>query len=259
MPVLQPSTCRPPPPRAVPPCAPYRPGRRGGGPRRGARRGGVLSELLARGRPLRLLLVRRFRASRVARRSASATNSITARSVSPPPMPLPSSPPGRPVRRPAAATGLRVRLPIRVAALQRADCSQSSMMQPSGSWNESAWSMPVSGSFHDRIVSCCRWSTSSLCTLALTKLLPSASLIKHGSHLRAKHGTGAWQSRERKACTLEGPTNSSGAQSMGGIPSQRWSNKKLCRAGRGAAVRHLASRAVLAPRHPMEHPRRASR
>ena len=56
-------------------------------------------------------------------------------------------------------------------------------MQPSGSRNESAWSMPVSGSFHDRIVSCCRWSTSSLCTLALTKLLPSASLIKHDEYI----------------------------------------------------------------------------
>ena len=46
-PVLQPSTCRPPPPRAVPPCAPYRPGRRGGGPRRGARR----AERAPRARP----------------------------------------------------------------------------------------------------------------------------------------------------------------------------------------------------------------
>jgi hypothetical protein len=145
---------------------------------RGAARG-VLSELLTRGRPLRLLLVRRFRASRAdppapptrSRREACRRRPCRCRRA-----------------RPAALSAalllrlvhdLRVRLPIRVAALQRADCSQSSMMQPSGSWNESAWSMPVSGSFHDRIVSCCRWSTSSLCTLALTKLLPSASLIKH--------------------------------------------------------------------------------
>jgi len=47
----------------------------------------------------------------------------------------------------------------------------------------------------------------------------------------------------RKACTLEGPTNSSGAQSMGGIPSQRWAAIKSS-AGQAAARPCGISRAV---------------